>query len=105
MAKNVDKKVIKAVEKYIAEIRKHYNIKDAFLFGSFAQGTQHDCSDIDVAIILDKIQNKFDEMVKLYKYTRGIDARIEPHPIMSIEFNRKNDPLVNEVLRTGIKII
>ena len=54
MAKrNVDIDILKSVKQYIREISKHYNIQEVYLFGSYAKGTNHEDSDIDIAIIID----------------------------------------------------
>ena len=45
---NVDVNILKSVEKYIKEISKHYTIQEVYLFGSYAKGTNHEDSDIDV---------------------------------------------------------
>jgi len=106
MAKNrVDKRIIQAVEKYIAEVKKHYNVDSAYIFGSYVHGTQHKDSDIDVAIALKDIKSKFDEIGKLYLYAYNIDARIEPHAFRATEFRKNETPLIDEIMRTGIKIV
>jgi len=105
MAKGkVDKSVINSAEKFIAEVKKHENVDAAFLFGSCAAGTNNENSDIDVAVVLCGIENEYLELLKLNKYTRGIDARIEPHPIKTEDYIAKKNPFINEILRTGIRI-
>lgn len=88
---------------YIDSIRSKYNIKQAILFGSFAKGTNHDDSDIDIAIIVNNVVDIIDAQIDLMKLRRKIDLRIEPHPFMSSDFNRSN-PVVNEILKYGIVI-
>lgn len=88
---------------YIDSISSKYNIKQAILFGSFAKGTNHDDSDIDIAIIVNNVVDIIDTQIDLMKLRRKIDLRIEPHPFMSSDFNR-NNPVVNEILKYGIII-
>jgi len=88
---------------YIDSISSKYNIKQAILFGSFAKGTNHDDSDIDIAIIVNNVVDIIDAQIDLMKLRRKIDLRIEPHPFMSSDFNRSN-PVVNEILKYGIVI-
>jgi len=95
---------MKSARKFVAEISKDYKVQNAFLFGSFASGTQHEHSDIDIAVVLDGINNKFDEMAKLYRYTRYIDLRIEPHPFHALEFKQIESPMVSQIIKTGIPI-
>jgi uncharacterized protein len=39
--------------------------QEIILFGSHARGEQTEDSDLDVIVILDKVSNRFDEMVRL----------------------------------------
>ena len=107
MAKrNVDIDILKSVEEYIKEISKHYNIQEVYLFGSYAKGTNHEDSDIDIAIITDDIKcnDIFDEQLNLKKLRRNIDYRIEPHLIEVADYDNIETPFVQEVIDTGIKV-
>ncbi len=88
---------------YIDSISTKYNISQAILFGSFAKGTNHDDSDIDIAIIVNNVVDIIDTQIDLMKLRRKIDLRIEPHPFMISDFNQSN-PVVNEILKYGIII-
>ena len=101
--RNVDINILKSVEKYIKEISKHYSIQEVYLFGSYAKGTNHEDSDIDVAIIINSDNNVFDLMVELMMLTQNIDLRIEPHPIKVQDFE-EGIPFVQEIIDTGIKV-
>lgn len=100
---NIDVDIIKNLEKYIEEISKYYSIEGVYLFGSYAKGTNHEDSDIDVAIIINSDNNAFDLMVELMMLTQNIDLRIEPHPIKTKDFEEGN-PFVQEIIDTGIKV-
>lgn len=97
------KKAIEIAREYIDFIKNKYDVQSALLFGSFAKGTFHDDSDIDIAIILKHVNDIIDTQIDLMKLRRNIDLRIEPHPFNSSDFNR-NNPVVNEILKFGIDI-
>lgn len=78
-------------------------VKKAYLFGSFAKGSQHENSDIDIALILDNMSDRFTSQQQLMKLRRNIDLRIEPHPIPQDEFNFLN-PFAFEIQQNGIEI-
>ena len=101
--RDVDIDILKSVKKYIKEISKHYSIQEVYLFGSYAKVTNHEDSDIDVAIIINSDNNVFDLMVELMMLTQNIDLRIEPHPIKVKDFEEGN-PFVQEIIDTGIKV-
>ena len=88
---------------YIDSISTKYKISQAILFGSYAKGTNHDDSDIDIAIIVNNVEDIIDTQIDLMKLRRKIDLRIEPHPFMTCDFNQSN-PVVNEILKYGIVI-
>lgn len=101
--RNIDVDILKSIEEYIKEISKYYNIQGVYLFGSYAKGTNHKDSDIDIAIIINSDNNTFDLMVELMMLTQKIDLRIEPHPIKTKDFEEGN-PFVQEIIDTGIKV-
>lgn len=77
---------------------------EAWLFGSYAKGNQHDDSDIDIAIVLkDNIGHTFDTEVKLMVIRKGEETLIEPHAFTKEEFD-DNVPIVSQILKYGEKI-
>jgi predicted nucleotidyltransferase len=89
--------------RYIDTISNRYNILQAFLFGSFAKGTTHADSDIDIALVINNVSDIIDTQIEMMKLRRNVDLRIEPHPFMAADFNPEN-PVVHEILKYGIQI-
>ena len=110
MVRNNDKRKIKKeiadiIEKYVAIIKENYDVVAIILFGSYAKGTEHKDSDIDIAVITDDIKtDTFDEEVKMTLLRRKIDSRIEPHIISVSDYENDETPFVVEVKNTGIKV-
>lgn len=78
---------------------------DAYLFGSYATGNQHDNSDIDIAIVLkENVNHTFETDVKLMVFRKGDETMIEPHAFSRNEFDFKV-PIVHQILKHGIKIV
>lgn len=75
------------------------------MFGSYAKNNQHAESDIDIALILDHLDdaNKFDLQVQLMILASQFDTRIEPHPLSKQDF-QSNNPFAVEIKSTGIEI-
>jgi uncharacterized protein len=99
----VDQAIIKTAERYINQIPKDLGIKKSYLFGSYAKGIEREESDIDIAIILENMTDFFEIQRQLRRLRRGIDLRIEPHPIHARDFNN-NNPFAFEIKKTGIEI-
>lgn len=94
---------LKIANLYIDSISNKYTILQAYMFGSFAMGTNHDDSDIDVAVVVNNSVDIIDTQIDMMKLRRKVDLRIEPHPFVMSDFNQ-NDPLVSEILKYGVKI-
>ncbi len=104
MAERTDR-LKKVINSFLKEIQKKYRIDDAYLYGSFAKGTSHRWSDIDIAIISpDFSDDLFEERLLLMRLASAIDDRIEPRPFKKELFNR-NDPLADEIQKNGIRLI
>ncbi len=102
----MDKRINIAISQYIELIRKEYSgIEKAILFGSYAKNAESMESDIDLAIVFDKLsdEEKFDIQVQLMMLASQIDYRIEPHPFSKEEFYSDN-PFTAEIKRTGIEL-
>jgi len=100
----IDVKILEIIKTYITEISKYYNIDNIILFGSFANGSNHEDSDIDIAVISPDILDTIDDGAKLLSLTWGIDTRIEPHPINTNEFKNNETPFIDEIIATGVEI-
>ncbi len=94
---------IAIARKYIDFLQNRFEIQRTMLFGSYAKGTYHEDSDIDIAIVLKQVDDIIDTQAELMKLRRQIDLRIEPHPFNDQDFNRMN-PVANEILKHGVDI-
>jgi len=77
-------------------------IESVYLFGSYAKGTPHEDSDIDIALVVNHFEGDFFEVMPLlWKLRRQVDWRIEPHVVA-----RDSDYVgfLNEIERTGFLI-
>lgn len=97
------KEALKIARKFASVIKANFDCKQVFLFGSYAKGTNREESDIDIAVILSKFDNRFDTQVELMRLSRKIDSRIEPHPFREKDFNLEN-PFVYEIKKYGQRI-
>lgn len=102
----MDKRTDNRVKDFITEVAKQNpGLVTAYLFGSYSKKSQTEESDIDIALIIEHLNDldKFDLQVRLMLLAPGFDIRIEPHLFSMEDFNTGN-PFINEVKRTGIEI-
>ena len=97
---------LKISHRYLNRVRKSdIEFSEAWLFGSYAKGNQHDNSDIDIAIVLkDNVVHTFETDVKLMVIRKsGDETCIEPHAFTKEEFN-SSMPIVSQITRYGERI-
>ena len=95
-------KIAKAYADYVKKIDLPLTIDSAYLFGSFAKGTPHKDSDIDIAFIVSNwTGDYFETVVPIWSMCDKFDLRIEPHIIVPEE---DYTDFGKEVQRTGILI-
>ncbi|MEX2592606.1 MAG: nucleotidyltransferase domain-containing protein [Anditalea sp.] len=102
----MDKRTDKRIKDFISSVAKQNpNLVTVYLFGSYAKGKQKDDSDIDLALIIDRLHDneKFDMQIQLMLLASDYDIRIEPYPLSIDDFHSSN-PLAAEIKRTGIEI-
>jgi predicted nucleotidyltransferase len=94
------------VESYAREIEAYgVRLRTVMLFGSFAKGTQHEWSDIDVTLVADEFTGLGFIDKKLFPYI-GIKQpylRIESKTYPT-EYFRAGDPFIEEIKKEGVMI-
>lgn len=99
----VDQSILKTVKNFLELVPENLGLRQAYLFGSYAKGLEKESSDVDVALVFDRMGDFFQTQQVLRKLRRKVDLRIEPHPLKSEDFNSKN-PFAKEIQETGILI-
>jgi len=98
---------IEMVRNYAKNIEAHgIKLRAVFLYGSFAKGTQHEWSDIDVAMVADEFSGFTFDDKKLFPYMgfKSPYTRIETKTYPT-DYFKQGDPFIEEITKTGIKII
>lgn len=91
--------VIDLVKKYAEVVKNNFPVSMIVLYGSYVKGNIHKYSDIDVAVVVDSIDDDILESnAKLFRLRRDIDCRIEP---ILIEKNNNPSGFLEEILKTG----
>ena len=94
--------VIEKLGRYKQLLRKQIKFDQLILFGSYAKGTAHADSDMDVAVIVDELKmDYFTTRPLLWKIRREVDDRIEP---ILLEKNSDESGFITEIIKHGIII-
>ena len=79
-------------------------IEQFWLFGSYAKNNAHKDSDIDVALVVNHLDDNYSILQTepiLWRLKRQVDFRIEPHVIAS---DTDYAGMLDEIQKTGIQI-
>jgi len=102
----INELIDRIIDRYINVLKENnIPVSRLYLYGSYAKGGYHKDSDIDIAVFLDKDTiDQFEEDVRLFKLTKNVDLRIEPHSFARTDLDEP-DPYTDEIIRTGKRII
>lgn len=107
MAARKNKNLIDPIIKKYLNILMENNIPvwRMYLYGSYVKGSNHEDSDIDLAVFWDRDNiDGFDEDIQLLKLTKKVDLRIEPHSFARTDFD-ETDPYIREIVQTGERVV
>jgi len=92
---------IEIARRYKQIVARHLPLKALYLYGSFSKGTFNKDSDIDIAVVVDRLDDDyFSDTPLLWKLKRKISNLIEPVLLTEDTSN----PLFCDILKTGIRI-
>lgn len=96
----LDKETVREIAaRYVEEVRKVLNPNAVILFGSYANGTPHEWSDIDIAVIVNDFDGNWLETVSmLCGLSWNISLDIEPH---LLDETCDKSGFVEHVIKTG----
>lgn len=92
---------IELAQRYKAIVSERLPLKSLYLYGSYSKGNQTEDSDIDIAVVVERMSdNYFDDTPLLWKLKRKVSNLIEP-VLLTEDFD---NPLYADVLKSGILI-
>lgn len=90
---------VEIVKNYAEVVRERLSVKKVILYGSYAKGMPRKESDIDVAVVLDSIEQDYLATgALLFKLSSDIDLRIEP---VLVEQGNDVSGFLDEITKTG----
>ncbi|MFW5846899.1 MAG: nucleotidyltransferase domain-containing protein [Nanoarchaeota archaeon] len=103
-AKDLPLKVYSLLIDIIFEMSEIRYLNELYLFGSYSKLVYTEDSDIDFAIISERVNKKeVNEIIR--KIQKRYNKKIEVHYFKKDFYKNKKDPLVKEILRDGVRLI
>lgn len=94
--------VIENSKRYASKVKEVFPDSKVMLYGSYSNGKPTESSDIDIAVIINNFSGNWLKLsAQLWRYTEGIDTRIEP--ILLDEMDDQSG-FCEHVLQTGIEL-
>ena len=94
-------KAIEIAKEYKDLVAEHLPLKALYLYGSYSKGNYTEDSDIDIAVVVERMSDDyFEDTPLLWKLKRKISNLIEP--VLLIEDT--TNPLYADILKAGILI-
>lgn len=100
------REAIDIAKSYVRELRKNkIRVVRAYLYGSYANGTPHRDSDIDIVVVSPQFRkSRFEDSLRIAKLRYNIDLRISPLAYHPRDFIMDH-VIPNEAMTHGIRIV
>lgn len=89
------------VRQYKSRISERFADSKVYLYGSHSKGTAHKDSDIDVAVVVPKLEGDWLKTCA-YLWSKVWDVSVDIEPVLIEECHPS--PLYEDVLKTGIAV-
>jgi predicted nucleotidyltransferase len=101
--------VIKIAKGFLEILRQTHDVRQAYLFGSYAKETAKDYSDVDLAIVLGTLgfseESPFDEPFKIFHAAQKYNSLLEVVCFVQEEFDQDGGALVRLIKKEGIRLV
>ena len=101
--------VIRMTQGFLDRLRKEHDVREAYLFGSFAKNTAKEYSDVDLAIVLGSLdaleESPFDESFKIFHEAQEYNSLLEVVCFLQEEFEQNGGALVRLIKKEGIRLL
>ena len=105
MAK-IPSRVTEIIKRFIKELKKNdIPVENAILFGSYANGSFNEWSDIDIVVVSSAFKgDRFLDRNMMRRIKLGISCDLEPLPYCPDDFTME-DPFIKRVVETGVSLM
>lgn len=94
--------VIEKIKNYKLLLKEHFDLDKVYLYGSYLKGTANEDSDIDVAVVVNKLHGDYFTTIPVAWNLRSrIDNRIEP---LVFEKGKDESGFLEEIINNGLEI-
>ena len=103
MAKTKEEAVF-ILKQILEKMKSEFDIKEAYLFGSFAYGTNDENSDIDAGVVLNH-DIDFNEKLKIFSKAQELNNIVELFAFSEKDFDIVSSDIIYVIKNKGIKVL
>ncbi|MFH0775120.1 MAG: nucleotidyltransferase domain-containing protein [bacterium] len=99
-------KAIELANSFLWQVSKKYPIRLAYLFGSYAKGNQCEYSDIDIAVVLGRVEQDryYEESFEIFHEAQEYNSLLEILCFKEDEFEKDGGTIISKIKKEGIRI-
>jgi predicted nucleotidyltransferase len=101
--------VIKIVNGFLELLQQKHDVREAYIFGSFAKDTAKDYSDVDLAIVLGSLdiseRSPFNEAFHIFHEAQNYNSLLEVVCFVQEEFDQDDGALIRRIKKEGIRLV
>ncbi len=99
--------IISALKHLVLDLKKSHDIREAYLYGSYARNNPTRYSDVDIALVLGTFRDgsPMDERFEIFHEVQQHNSQFEVLCLTEEEFNDGDMPIVRHIKREGIRIL
>jgi len=101
--------IIKIANGFLELIQQKHDVRQAYLFGSWATGTTKDYSDVDLAVVLgartNSLPSPFDEDFQIFHEAQKYNSLLEVVSFVQRDFDESMSTLVKKIKKEGIRLL
>ena len=101
--------VIKIVNGFLELLQEKHDVREVYIFGSFAKDTAKDHSDVDLAVVLGSLDisesSPFNEAFDIFHEAQNYNSLLEVVCFVQEEFDQDDGALIRRIKKEGIRLV
>jgi predicted nucleotidyltransferase len=99
----IDDTILESVKNFYNALKKKIKVDQIYLYGSYAEGTNNEWSDIDLAVVVDDDTNSYSR--EIFSMAKDYDTRFDALGFKIRDFELSLLPVIPEIKRNSIKLL
>lgn len=98
----INDSILVEIQNFSEKLKQKFQLKHLFVYGSYADGSYDEWSDIDIAVILEGPESHSRE---IYSIGKECDIRFDALGFSFNDFDKSLLPIIPEIKQNGLQII